>query len=147
MAKSETKNGTKDSTTDKATKAKEALANAPKFKIKKMVTLPLLKPSLGIPVFIKIIDKMFQGKEIKTGDKKDMEPAMLLNILDLSTGQPCQMIANKVFESILLEEYENHSYVGVCFQVTKLSPRDGKRYNGFEIIEIELEDDKTGTNA
>lgn len=139
MAGKETqKDGTKtDATDDKKAAAMEAAKKfAENYSITRHVTLPLLKPVVDIAVFVKITDKMFLGKEIKTGDKKDMEPAMLVNIIDLQTGEPCQMILNKVFESILLEEYEDDKYVGLSFAITKKSKREGKRYHGFEITEI-----------
>ena len=138
MAESKEKNGAKTDANDDKKAAAQAAAKkfAENYSVTRHVTLPLLKPSVDIPVFVKITDKMFQGKEIKTGDKKDMEPAMLVNIIDLQTGEQCQMILNKVFESILLEEYADDSYVGLSFAITKKSKREGKRYHGFEITEI-----------
>ena len=135
-AKTETKKNEKENTTKEA-----AAAPAPNFKVKRRVTLPLLKIALDKPVFLRIEDKMFTGKAIEKGGKQ-MEAATLMNCTDLSTGEMVQIICNKVLESIMTEEYEDKgtTYVGLSFMLTKHPKASGKDYHTFTVVEIEVED-------
>ncbi len=111
----------------------------PSFKVKKLITLPLLKFQIDEPIFVKFEEPMFIGKEIKgTGDKAKMEPATLANVINLETGEPCQIILATVLKSILTENYENNAYVGCAFQITKGKKASGKSYNPYSVAELEL---------
>lgn len=126
------------------TKAKEATqetsaAELPQFKIKRAITLPLLKFAIDVPVYVKITEPMFVGKEIKgTGEKAKMEPATLANCINLETGEQCQIIIATVLKSIITEEFENESYVGKGFQIIKGAKASGKAYNPYTVAELEL---------
>ena len=66
-----------------------------------------------------------------------MEPAMLANIVNLSTGEEMQTICNKVMESTLNEEYPDAGYVGKSFLIEQRSV-PGKRYKNYRVAEIEI---------
>jgi uncharacterized membrane protein YheB (UPF0754 family) len=107
------------------------------FKKTKSVIVPLLKMELDIPVYIKSLGAMFVGKEVKSDGIK-MEPAILMPVIDLTTGEECQIIINKVVQENLKEVYPNDSYVGKTFEIIKHAKRDGKKYNDFSISEGEV---------
>ncbi|MGH7746365.1 MAG: hypothetical protein ACREQ5_16645 [Candidatus Dormibacteria bacterium] len=107
-------------------------------KRKKLLTRPVLKYVVDSAIYVKIETEMHIGKEMKPGpDGKKKEPATLCNVIDLKTGEPSQIIANAVVKSVLLEEYPNSSYVGLCFAITKQARVQGKQYDPFNIEEIE----------
>jgi len=107
------------------------------FKVKRLVTLPLLKPAIDKEFYILIQEPIFKGKELKGSD---MEAAHLVNIINLETGQEMQLIANAVLRSTLEEEYPEAGYVGKGFALTKEAKPSGKKYNPFTVVEIELPD-------
>ena len=112
-------------------------------KRKKLLTRPVLKMPEGVPRYVKIEHPMFIGKTIKekskgdSDDKKQKEPATILDVIDLSTGEQAQIVCNAVLKSVLAEEYPNDSYVGLCFSIEKQGRAPGKDYNPFHIEEIE----------
>lgn len=109
-----------------------------KFDVVKNVTLPLLKQADDTTVYIQIDSAIYKGKEIKgTGEKAKMEPADLMEVTDLETGEQCEMIANAVLKGNLEESYENESYVGKQFAVTRMKV-EGKRYKNYSIKEIQV---------
>lgn len=111
-----------------------------KFKRTRILTLPLIKTAIDIPVYIQPTGKMFVGKElkVKNGEKKK-EPATLLNCINLESGEESQIICNAVLKGIFEDEYPNHAYVGKNFEIVKLAKQSGRDYNPFTVIEIELE--------
>lgn len=109
-----------------------------KFKVTKRITLPLIKPALDVPIYVKILDPIFQGKKIENGASKDMEAAMLANVVNLETGENAQIIVPSVLQGIFKDEYEKDSYVGKNFQIIKHPKGSGKRYHPFTVAEIEV---------
>lgn len=110
------------------------------FKRTKVVTVPLLKPALGVPFYVRADGEIYLGKELKaTAGAKKMEPAHLMNCTNLETGELCQIIVPSVLLSIMTEEYPEKSYVGKSFEMTKLPKNSGKDYHGFTVNEIEVE--------
>jgi len=122
-----------------------ATASAAGFvpKRKKLLTRPVLKLEPNKARYIKVEAAMYVGKEIKatrgrpTDDEKKKEPATIMDVIDLTTGEPSQIVCNTVLKSTLQESYPNDGYVGLCFSVTKLDKESGKDYNKFKIEEIE----------
>jgi hypothetical protein len=111
-------------------------------KRKRLLTRPVLKMPEGTPRYVRIEEPMFIGKTVKEkakGDdnKKEKEPATILNVVDLSTGEQAQIVCNTVLKSVLSEEYPNNAYVGKCFLIEKQGRAPGKDYNPFHIEEIE----------
>lgn len=112
------------------------------FKVKKNLTLPLIKLQLDVPVYIKFLTEMYVGKEVKgKGEKAKMEPAILADVINLITGEESQIIINSVVKANLTEheDYRDGKYVGKCFMLVKHDKREGKQYNDFSIQEIEVE--------
>lgn len=111
-------------------------------KIKRNITLPLIKPQLDVPVYVKVTGAVFVGKDITaaagTSDKKKMEPAHLFNCINLETGEEAQMIVPAVLLSIFKDEFPDESYVGLGFSITKHAKASGKAYHPFSVAELEL---------
>lgn len=107
-------------------------------KIVKNITLPLIKPQLDKPFYIKVTSPMFEGKKIESGDKASMEPATLVNCIDLETGAESQLIVPSVLHGIFDDEYKDDSYVDKGFMITKHPKVSGKRYHAFSVAEIEV---------
>lgn len=111
-------------------------------KRKKLLTRPVLKLPEDVSRYIKVEAPMFIGKTIKEKqkegtDKKQKEPATILNVINLEDGEQAQIVCNAVLKSVLSEEYPNDAYVGKCFSITKQGRAPGKDYNPFHIEEIE----------
>ena len=107
-------------------------------KIVKNITLPLIKQAIDKPIYIKVTSAMFTGKKIESGDKAKMEPATLINCIDLETGAESQLIVPAVLHSIFDDEYDNDAYVGKGFMITKHEKKSGKKYHPFSVAEIEV---------
>ena len=110
-------------------------------KRKKLLTRPVLKWEVDKPKYLKIEAAMHIGKDIKSRnakeDDKKKEPATIVDVTDLQTGEPAQIIVNAVLKSVLTDEYPNDAYVGKCFSITKQARQQGKQYDPFKIEEIE----------
>jgi hypothetical protein len=126
-------------------------------KIKKSLTLPLIKPKLDEPVYIKFVEPVKIGKQI--GDK---DAAIIANVINLETGELAQYLVPAVFQGILHDEYGAprygtpkkgdpvevlekplagqtvDAYVGCGFAVTKHPKQSGKEYHPHTIQELEL---------
>jgi hypothetical protein len=111
------------------------------FKTKKVLTRSVLKHALGVTHYVRIEGPMFTGKTIKlrrgAAAETPREPATLINVVNLETGEQAQMIVNAVVKSVLTEEYPNDTYVGKCFAIAKQARQPGKQYDPFKIEEIE----------
>lgn len=120
----------------------DTAATAPviKFKKKKVLTRPVLKFIEGTPNYVKLVGPMHLGKDIKEkkgSDEKKKDPATLIDCINLMTGEEAQIIASAVIKSVLEDNYPEHSYVGLCFEMTKQARQPGKAYNPVHIEEIE----------
>lgn len=143
MAKEAKATGT--SISERATSAMNLSLGAGNFKVKRQVVFPLLKHKAGEVRCITITSAMYEGKEIvqkeQTAAERKMGTAMLVKAIDLepSPTRNVEYIVNAVLQGVLNDEYPNDSYVGKSFAINKLQPVEGKRYNTFEILEIEPE--------
>ena len=116
-----------EAATDATTEVK-----APTFKpvIIKHVSMPTLKLMPNMPVYVKILEKMFLGKvqPAKEGEA-EKKPPTILNVLNhvvnkagtaLETdGEVMQLVAGKVLESELRETYPDDGYVNRFFAIEK----------------------------
>lgn len=124
------------------------MTTAFKFKKVRNVTLPLLKLVENHAVYVRMDSAMFEGKQID--DKK--EPATLINVTNLETGEECQIIAPTVLKGILTDDYPNDGYVGKSFSLVmhkvmdKADPNKLK-YNKFDVAEIEVVGEETAPAA
>lgn len=121
-------------------------------KRKRLLTRSVLKMTEEITRYVKIEMAMFIGKTIKEKvkegtDKKQKEPATLINVIDLVSGEPMVIVANTVLKSVLNEEYPDNAYVGKCFAITKKAKAVGKDYNPFNIEEIDDPNEQAATDA
>jgi hypothetical protein len=102
------------------------------------VITPTLKLEQDKSYFVRATGKMFIGKTIKTSDgKPPKEPATILPVCEIESGQLCEIVCNTVLKANLDEKYPGGSYVGKSFEIIKRAKREGKQYNAFEIYEIE----------
>ena len=113
-------------------------------KIIRRITMPTLKLVPDTPVYVKILEKIFEGKtpKLKEGEKeKDQKKApMLFNIVNLETGEAMQLVAGAVVQSEIVDSYPKDAYVNKCFMITKGKKKDlsgGRGYFTYEIAEIE----------
>lgn len=95
------------------------------------ITKQLLKLENNRPYYLRLVGPMFLGKKID--DQK--EPATLIDVVNLETGEENQIIVAAVLKGILHETYEGDSYVGKCFEVVKHRIAEAK-YNTFNLSEI-----------
>lgn len=120
-----------------------------KAEVVKTVTVPFLKPEVDQPVYVRFMGKIYTGKVLKnatTTEEAAKKPPQIANVDNLVTGEHNLMIVPKALESILMDEYENHKYVGKCFKLVKLAKRANKRgdqqYSPFLVDEIKDPDTK-----
>lgn len=141
--------------------AKEVAAAAGlKFKVTKNVTLPLIKPEIGQPVFFRVTAPVKIGKAVE----KDKDAAIIADCVNLLTGEEAQILVPAVLQGILHDEYGaprfgtvekgapvteleppiedqvRDRYVGKSFQMIKHERATGKKYHSYSVAEIELED-------
>lgn len=119
-------------------KQENTTTKAPQFKVKRNITLPLLKPAIDVPVYIKVTSPIFTGKAVQKAGDSPMEPAKLVNCIDLETGEEAQIIVPAVLSGIFEDEFPENAYVGKGFQITKHAKVSGKRYHPFSVAELEL---------
>lgn len=108
-------------------------------KIKRHVTLPLLSLKDGQVAYIQIKSKIeISSKKIEQKEGKAKEPPYMAQVVNLETGELCEMIFNTVLYKNIFEQYKNDSYVEKGFMILRRMP-DGKRgYALFDITEIEV---------
>lgn len=104
------------------------------FKVKKHVTVPLLKMVNNTPIYVKFQGEIFKGKVVD--DKK--EAPTMANIINLQTGEEQQIILGTVLVGNLEEEYPNAGYVGKSFELVKSAPEGARKYSLYNITEIEV---------
>lgn len=111
-----------------------------KFKVAKIVTLPLFKWKNDEERYYQFLEAMYVGKVVDNKSKKEGEkkkdPATLAKVINLETGEMGQIICGKVLQGILNEDYPEHNYVGKSFAITQYRTPE-KDYNYYNIYEIE----------
>jgi hypothetical protein len=131
---------------------------APKFAIKKHVTLPLLKLNdSGVPIYAFFTGAIFKAKVNEVEAKKYVKdlavweasdktepaptvpnPPELAHVIDMETGEVAQIIVNAILKTELVDTYPNGTYVGKGFEIKKFKPTGGKRYAMIQIAEVEV---------
>lgn len=117
------------------TDQKEQKAYKPK--IKRQITVPLMKLNTDEPVYVK-----FTGDEprlVQLDKKAEKEPATVLRCIDVTDGEVIDLIASTVLKSQLVEEFGGigPQLKGVALMITSTGKRAGKEYNDIRIAEIE----------
>lgn len=116
-----------------------------KYSRTKAVTLPVMRLVEETPAYFTVTGAMYEGKEQKPVMDKDgkpgkaMEPATIMPVVNVETGELGQIIAGAVLEGILNDTYPKDGYVGKSFEFVKHAKRDGKRYNTYSVFEIDPE--------
>lgn len=115
-----------------------------KYKVKKMVTVPLLKVKPGVQYCVRIVGPMHEGKKIQ--DQK--EPAILMAVQELPSNKPHEIIVGKLMRDALNDNYPNAGYVGKCFafQIDKDPNNPDRRYNLLTQLD-EIEPSEAETTA
>lgn len=118
-----------------------------RVKVKKNITLPLLKMRPEVTYYLRIDQPIFKAKPvttkaIKNGElvetnTKKMEPPELAEVTNLETGEKMQIIVPKVLGTELRENYVEDAYVGLSYSIVKHEKATGKDYATFSIAEIE----------
>jgi hypothetical protein len=116
------------------------------FKAVRILTLPAFKLELNQPYVFLIEDKMHisdakaaKGSSAVASKGKTMEPATVCHAVNVATGEKGTLIVSAVVKSVWEQEYANDGYVGKYFQIIKTEKREGKRYHGFNIVEVSPE--------
>jgi len=122
----------------KAVSKKAAPKTALKFKKTRSVTRELLKLEAGTPIYIRCDSVIFKAEE-QPGRKDGMEAPNLMDVINLETGEEQRIIVPAVLYAELEDKYGENGHIGVCFEIEKYKI-ENKRYSGFKISEIELED-------
>lgn len=108
-------------------------------KVKRLVTVPTLTLKSGTVYYLKFLTPIAVSKVVnKDKDGKVQEPAHIAQVVQLDSGEARTLIVNAVLASIMVEEFPNDSYVDKGFQIEPTTPKEGKRYKGFTVAELEL---------
>ena len=109
-----------------------------KYERKVALVLPVLKLLEESAVYVKIDGEMHVGSEQRSQTGKEtMDPATVMPVTNIETGELGMIIVNTVLQGILSEKYPDASYVGKAFEIIKHAKRDGKRYHNFSVFEID----------
>lgn len=123
-----------------------------KFKVKEVITIPLLKPVLDRPFGVQIVSDFYEGREIDDSRFKQFGRPTMIRVVDLSDGVEKEMMVQSVLMSTLTDycgEGEG-TIAGLKDRFFVLSKEkkqttlkdDGeeeqKRYNKWSVAEIEL---------
>jgi hypothetical protein len=130
------------------------------FAVVKHVTRTVLQQLDGVPFFITFEGPFKDGKELARGRGGGTieKPARTADIINAVTGEIATLIANRVLESELTENYPNNGYVGKSFAILRKSHPDAfkegkdgkmvenidKRYKLYTITEIAPTTTETG---
>lgn len=118
-----------------------AAAEPAKFvpKVKKILTLPLLKFEVGKTHYLKSLGPYFRAKPIKNPSEadKNKEPPLLMNVVDLETGEMSQIILGQVLANIFDDEYPNSTYADKNFAVTLTGQKRGRNGNNANMYRVE----------
>lgn len=127
-------------TVEKVAQETGAAPKETKLKFKRVAKLTdnQLKLKTGEPVYIKLTGDMHEGKAVP-GDNK--QPPILVEGIDLETGENCILVVPTVVESTLNESYPDGKYKGLSFEIVKLDKENpDKKYFPYRVTLIELED-------
>ena len=107
------------------------------FKVTRKITLPLLSTKDGGQYAVQLQGKFYVGKEITQKGEVAKKPAIMVDVIDLLTGQLMQMICPTVLKANIEEAFPDDSYVGKCIAFERFAKKEGKNYNTFSLAEIE----------
>ncbi len=125
----------------------EKKAPAFNFVVKKVVTVKTLRLAHNVPLFVQISGK-FEDFPIRSNrDPVDgiLEPRAV-RVVDLTTGELCEIVFGHTLQSVFDESYPDGSYVEKGFRITRIGTRTpaqrkgmrAKFQNDYDVAEIEL---------
>lgn len=116
-------------------------------KVLKVITLPLIKLRPGSELFVQVVSPMFLAdaiknpKPLKEGETAQ-KPPMLVNVMDLETGEAAQIIPGQILQDIFTDKYPKETYVGKGFWIKVGEKKGGgggrSGYNTYTVSEIEV---------
>lgn len=123
-----------------STPATNALPFTPKRK--KLLTRPVFKLATGVSLYVFIEKAMYVGKDLDAKkpvdpSKPKKEPATILEVINLASGELGVLLVPAVVKGVFHDEYKNDTYVGKCFGITKQTRAPGKQYDPYNVEEIE----------
>jgi hypothetical protein len=111
-------------------------------KILKQLVLPILKTSVGEPIYVKFVEEITAKEKIeKDKDGKETKGEInIAHVVELQSGEEYHLVMGSVLLSTLVESYPEGGYVNKCFMVTKGEKRGSgaKSYHPYLLAEIEL---------
>ena len=125
------------------------------FKVKRALTMPLLKFGPAATVYVKIVSEIFKSKPLTNakGEESKKEPPHLAEVVRM--GDPDGVVFHMIIPAVLKSEleggYPNHGYKDKLFGIKSFPPRakvtddagnitdPGKSYRTFSIVELEAE--------
>lgn len=111
-----------------------------KFKVLGNVTMPVFTPKIEEPAYVKVLEPMYLGKEMKAGsDGQKKAPATLCKVVNLETGEVVLLIVAAVVKGIFEDNFPGNAYVGKAFCLVKHAKKEGKNYFNFSVDEIDPE--------
>jgi hypothetical protein len=126
-------------------------------KVKRCLTLPLIKPKIDKPYYVMFNEPVKIGKKVD----KQKDAAIIATVTDLETSEIKQLLVPAVLQGILHDDYgapkfgtkgkgepmqeleprlegqEPDAYVGRCFAITQHAKQTGKQYHPHTVLEIE----------
>lgn len=111
----------------------------PEFKVKEVITTPLLKMEVGEPVMVTILTAPYDGQEIK--DSKFEGTPTMIRVRDLRDGQEKELMLKTVLKKeldALQGRDKAKDLIGRSFVLVDAGIREGKDYRTYGITEIEL---------
>jgi hypothetical protein len=109
-----------------------------KFKKISAVTVSLLKIEADKPIYVESASEMLQTEK-HPKDKSDKNPPIVMQVVNLESGETQQIICAEVLKSELELHYPEKTYIGKQFEIIKHEKATGKQYSTYSITEIEVE--------
>lgn len=107
--------------------------------VKRQLNFPLLsQKKVDTTIYITILSAM--KEEVRVNEKGEKEKSITVIVMDLESDVLSVVLLSTVQVALFTDNYPEHSYVGLSFQMTNNGKREGKKYNDTSIIEIETPD-------
>lgn len=146
MTKENTQVATQEPVTDEngnevdTTTGEIAVFDPSALKMKRRVTLPVLKQRVGIPMYLVFCNAM---EMVKFDNSKYEGDPTVCKVYDIVSRAFYQIVVKAVTKSELVTGYPKDSYVGKGFSIC-LHSVEGKKYKICDIAEFEVPKDIAG---
>ena len=109
------------------------------LKLKKRVTIPLLKQRVGMPIAVVFMSAMTESAPLASDKSGKKDPATIAKVFSLFDETVYQIIIGTVTRSELEKAYPDNGYVGKAFYI-ELHKVEGKNYHVCDLQEVEIPD-------